>query len=179
MAAYVYFIEAENKAVKIGYTENNLKKRLIDLQSSNCDKLKILGYIKCKDAIGAKIIEREIHERFRTDNIQGEWFEKNDHILSYVSEFCENNLQEFDEPPFVEINIWRIWNHWEGPRPAELNNPTYVLEYVKCGKEGCRCQKGKPHGPYWYLYVKDRGKTKSKYIGKRLKGGPAVTEEKT
>ncbi len=178
MAAYVYFIEAESKAIKIGFTEKNLKKRLIVLQSSNCDKLKILGYIKCKDAVEAKTIEQEIHERFKDDNIQGEWFEKKDYILSYVSEFCENNLQEFDEPPFVKINIWRVWNHWEGPRPAELNNPTYALEYIKCGKKGCRCQKGKPHGPYWYLYIKDRGKTKSKYIGKSLKDRPAVTEEK-
>jgi hypothetical protein len=41
---------------------------------------------------------------------------------------------------------------------------TYRLERVSCGK-GC---KGCPHGPYWYGYWKEDGKTKSKYIGKRL-----------
>lgn len=41
---------------------------------------------------------------------------------------------------------------------------TYRLERVSCGK-GC---KGCPHGPYWYGYWKEGGKTKSKYIGKRL-----------
>lgn len=41
---------------------------------------------------------------------------------------------------------------------------TYRLERVSCGK-GC---KGCPHGPYWYGYWKEGGKTKSRYIGKRL-----------
>ncbi len=26
-----------------------------------------------------------------------------------------------------------------------------VAEYVRCGKPGCRCQRGQRHGPYWYL----------------------------
>lgn len=41
---------------------------------------------------------------------------------------------------------------------------TYRLEHVSCGKN---C-KGCPHGPYWYGYWKEGGKTRSKYIGKRL-----------
>jgi hypothetical protein len=41
---------------------------------------------------------------------------------------------------------------------------TYRLERVSCGK-GC---KGCPHGPYWYGYWKEGGRTRSKYIGKRL-----------
>ncbi len=42
---------------------------------------------------------------------------------------------------------------------------TYRLERVSCGK-GC---KGCPHGPYWYGYWKEEGKTRSKYIGKNLR----------
>jgi hypothetical protein len=41
---------------------------------------------------------------------------------------------------------------------------TYRLEKVSCGK-GCR---GCPHGPYWYGYWKEGGKTRSKYIGKNF-----------
>jgi hypothetical protein len=41
---------------------------------------------------------------------------------------------------------------------------TYRLEWVSCGK-GC---KGCPHGPYWYGYWKEGGRTRSKYIGKSL-----------
>ena len=43
-----------------------------------------------------------------------------------------------------------------------------VLQKVKCGKDKCRCSKpgGDLHGPYWYLFTKSGGKTRSKYIGK-------------
>jgi hypothetical protein len=41
---------------------------------------------------------------------------------------------------------------------------TYRLEKVSCGKN---C-KGCPHGPYWYGYWREGGKTHSKYIGKNL-----------
>jgi hypothetical protein len=42
---------------------------------------------------------------------------------------------------------------------------TYRLEKVSCGKN---C-KGCPHGPYWYGYWREDGRTRSKYIGKNLK----------
>ena len=42
---------------------------------------------------------------------------------------------------------------------------TYRLERVSCGK-GCKVC---PHGPYWYGYWKEGGKTLSKYIGKNLR----------
>jgi hypothetical protein len=45
---------------------------------------------------------------------------------------------------------------------------SYVLQKVKCGKPSCRCAKpgGELHGPYWYLFTKKDGKTRSKYVGK-------------
>ncbi len=43
---------------------------------------------------------------------------------------------------------------------------TYRPEYVKCGKRGCSCTKGKGHGPYWYAYWKEGGTLKKKYLGK-------------
>jgi hypothetical protein len=46
---------------------------------------------------------------------------------------------------------------------------SYVLQKVKCGKDHCRCSKpgGELHGPYWHLFTKSGGKTKSKYIFKK------------
>lgn len=41
---------------------------------------------------------------------------------------------------------------------------TYRCEWVKCGKSACRSC---PHGPYWYGYWKESGKTKKEYIGKK------------
>lgn len=31
-----------------------------------------------------------------------------------------------------------------------LDNKTYRLESIRCGKEKCKCARGKLHGPYWY-----------------------------
>jgi hypothetical protein len=43
---------------------------------------------------------------------------------------------------------------------------TYRLESVRCGKKGCKCADGEPHGPYWYAYWLENGKTRSQYVGK-------------
>ena len=54
---------------------------------------------------------------------------------------------------------------------------TYRLELVRCGKGGCRCVDGKLHGPYWYAYWSEGGKTKSQYVGKRLPKGVKLSRE--
>jgi hypothetical protein len=42
---------------------------------------------------------------------------------------------------------------------------TFRYETVRCGKQNCtRC----PHGPYWYAYWKENGRTRSRYIGRTL-----------
>ena len=50
---------------------------------------------------------------------------------------------------------------------------SYVLQKVKCGKPSCRCSRpgGDLHGPYWYLFTKKDGKTRSKYVGKNRAAG--------
>lgn len=45
---------------------------------------------------------------------------------------------------------------------------TYRLEGVRCGKEKCKCVAGELHGPYWYSYWTEGGRTKSQYVGKNL-----------
>ncbi len=43
---------------------------------------------------------------------------------------------------------------------------TYRQQYTRCGKQRCRkCQEGAGHGPYWYGYWSENGRTVSKYIG--------------
>jgi len=41
----------------------------------------------------------------------------------------------------------------------------YRQEFIRCGREGC---KSCPHGPYWYAYWWDKGRTRKKYVGKKL-----------
>lgn len=50
----------------------------------------------------------------------------------------------------------------------QIANKTYRLEGIRCGKERCKCATGDPHGPYWYAYWSEQGRTKSQYIGKKL-----------
>lgn len=49
-----------------------------------------------------------------------------------------------------------------------VENKTYCLEMVRCGKENCKCAHGKLHGPYWYSYTRTKDKVKSQYVGKNL-----------
>jgi DNA-binding SARP family transcriptional activator len=46
---------------------------------------------------------------------------------------------------------------------------TYRQQYTRCGKERChKCKEGNGHGPYWYAYWSESGRTVSKYIGIHL-----------
>src|SRR5215213_1836724 len=49
-----------------------------------------------------------------------------------------------------------------------LDNKTYRLESIRCGKEKCKCVRGKLHDPYWYSYTRAKDKVTSQYIGKNL-----------
>ncbi len=51
---------------------------------------------------------------------------------------------------------------------------TYRQEFVRCGKTGCTTC---PHGPYWYGYWKQDGRTRSQYIGRHLPGQPLEAVE--
>jgi hypothetical protein len=49
----------------------------------------------------------------------------------------------------------------------KVGSITYQLERIRCGKANCKCAKGSLHGPYWYGYWSEGGRTKSTYIGKQ------------
>lgn len=60
--------------------------------------------------------------------------------------------------------------HLDGQPEREPGLPptlTYRQEMVRCGKSGCRSC---PHGPYWYAYWKEDGRTRKRYIGRSLPG---------
>lgn len=48
----------------------------------------------------------------------------------------------------------------------------YRQQFTHCGKARCRkCKEGEGHGPYWYAYWNENGRTKTRYIGVRLPAG--------
>lgn len=46
-----------------------------------------------------------------------------------------------------------------------VNGIAYRQKFRQCGKAGCKCRAGKPHGPYWYAFS-DIGSPK--YVGREL-----------
>ncbi len=54
---------------------------------------------------------------------------------------------------------------------------TYRLQVIRCGKEICKCAEGNLHGPYWYAYWSEGGRTRSLYIGKRQPKGVKPSRE--
>jgi predicted ATPase/DNA-binding SARP family transcriptional activator len=57
---------------------------------------------------------------------------------------------------------------------------TYRQQYTRCGKQSCRkCKEGSGHGPYWYAYWSEKGRTVSKYIGAHLPEQLASSQELT
>lgn len=47
----------------------------------------------------------------------------------------------------------------------KFKNGIITMKYVKCGKEGCKCQyPAFRHGPYFYFQYKENGKIKQMYL---------------
>ncbi len=77
---YVYFIQAdENGPIKIGFTSDDPKRRLNQLQTGNASTLKLLGAIR-----GNSTRERQFHTELAEWRLQGEWFESNPKVLAAV-----------------------------------------------------------------------------------------------
>jgi len=77
-------------------------------------------------------------------------------------------VRRLDEPQLRRLMILARGLLIGSPGPTvELDdvpgNPTvtYRSQMVRCGKGCASC----PHGPYWYAYWKEDGKTRSQYIG--------------
>jgi hypothetical protein len=49
-------------------------------------------------------------------------------------------------------------------RCSEMLQGSLVVLYRKCGKKGCRCERGEKHGPAYYLSYKEGGTTRMVYI---------------
>ena len=37
-------------------------------------------------------------------------------------------------------------------------------QWVRCGRPGCRCARGSPHGPYFYRFWRDAGRLRKEYV---------------
>jgi hypothetical protein len=91
--------------------------------------------------------------------------------LRKLDEWLHELIKRADVADRAEKSSSRKQPVWE----RTFDNKTYRLESVRCGKEKCKCTRGKLHGPYWYSYARVKDKVTSQYIGKKL---PKVIEQK-
>jgi hypothetical protein len=60
------------------------------------------------------------------------------------------------------------------PGPAPATETLYPLpkivpgvvlpQWVRCGRAGCRCARGRPHGPYAYRFWREGGRLRKAYV---------------
>lgn len=65
----IYFMQAGNNAIKIGWTNDKVEERLSSLQTAHYEELRILYFFK-----GSLTTERKLHFWGRKYHIRGEWF---------------------------------------------------------------------------------------------------------
>lgn len=73
---FTYFIQDELGNIKIGKSFTP-EKRFQEFQVGNASKLTLLLYI-----IGNS--EKELHQKFKSFRIRGEWFKQNEELLEYI-----------------------------------------------------------------------------------------------
>jgi len=87
--------------------------------------------------------------------------------LRQLNVWIHDQLIMFDEELKPEVS----GREYNKSTKRLTNNKTYRLEGVRCGKKGCKCADGELHGPYWYAYWTEGGRTRSQYVGKKLPRG--------
>lgn len=79
---FVYFIQAdENGPIKIGFTSDDPKRRLNQLQTGNAATLRLLGSIRADISR-----ERQFHSDLAEWRLQGEWFEPHPTVLTSIEQ---------------------------------------------------------------------------------------------
>lgn len=80
----IYFALAPKlKRVKIGFTSGRVEKRLVSIQVGCPEKIVIIGAVK-----GSMSREEELHRKFESHRVIGEWFEYADELKEYIDSVC-------------------------------------------------------------------------------------------
>lgn len=83
----VYFVGIEpDGPIKIGFT-SNITERMRDLQIASPYPLTLLATLR-----GGSALERVIHESLSDTRLSGEWFERSDRLLSFISDIRDGTF---------------------------------------------------------------------------------------
>lgn len=103
MKEKIYFV-TEGKHIKIGYTTQDIEKRIKQLNTGSVQNISLLGWI-----CGDKAKEKELHIKFAQSRVRynGEWFEPTENLLDFIN---ENNLEPNSYVDFVDGKLMRLFS---------------------------------------------------------------------
>lgn len=109
---YTYFIQQHNGGnIKIGFTRQEPKRRLSELQTANSHPLCIVGLI-----VGNH--EKRLHKKFANIKVNGEWYKNSVELVDYIKTHTLDGYQEpltsspkMDKQGFLKYEIKKqIWS---------------------------------------------------------------------
>ena len=84
MSGYVYFVRnSDNDVIKIGFA-SNLGARIASLQTGNPELLVLVMSL-----LGSREEEKQIHERFSSKRLRGEWFSLDAELEEFLDDLID------------------------------------------------------------------------------------------
>lgn len=109
MKGYVYVIKEEHGLIKIGFS-NNVVKRFATLNQIIPYKLELLCYKYCDDP---KTFEQNLHEMFHKCRKHGEWFRLDNKQIKYLERIMDNpNRYSYKSKENVAL-LHKFWDSVE------------------------------------------------------------------
>ena len=106
MKEKIYFV-TEGKYIKIGYTTQDIEKRIKQLNTGSVQNISLLGWM-----YGSKAKEKELHIKFAQSRVRynGEWFEPTEKLLDFIN---ENNLEPNSYVDFIDGELKRLFSFYK------------------------------------------------------------------
>jgi hypothetical protein len=125
-----------SNAIKIGKA-NNVEKRLADLQTSNPNKLTCIYHFKCNNEQHSFMVEKKLHNLFKSLHIRGEWFKYDDDLMNCLLTECEKlSVKNNFRKAFQYQTIFGIEEFGIDNRPKCYFYPELVSQILTCYEKG-------------------------------------------
>jgi len=98
----VYLIKTDDR-YKIGYTRRSVETRIKEFKTGNSNDFKIISVFESK---WATKIEANLHNRFKSSNLGGEWFNLSPDIDFNFTKICQDLHDTFEL--LSQNNTWII-----------------------------------------------------------------------
>lgn len=81
----IYFVAAENGAIKIGFTRTDAQRRLSSLQVGSPVRLDVVAAVA-----GTQYLEHQLHDYLSASRLHGEWFRRTSEVEQIIRKAISN-----------------------------------------------------------------------------------------